>query len=151
VDHRLALVANAFFVDEQQVARCTEPEFHLVVGDGPDNLDFDAVPCARAPIDDISRNDLERAPIHAADFGMRQQPRPALARLPAVLETAVGPQELYPWSRPRIVEGAGISFVEVDALCSIGSSRVGQHGVAPFPSGPWSPCPLLPLGHSPEK
>src|SRR5262249_58015772 len=75
----------------------------------------------------------------------------ALDRLHAVLEPTCPAKELYPGPRPGIVEGAGVSFVEVDPPCSVGSSRVGQHDVAPFLSGPWSPSPRLPLGYSPAK
>jgi len=52
-DHRRPshLVANAFFVDEQQMTWCTEAEFDLVVGDELDDLDSDAIPYARAATD----------------------------------------------------------------------------------------------------
>src|SRR6266508_3179291 len=99
-DGRLALVANAFFVDQQQVTRRTEAEFDLVVGDGLDHLDLDAIPCARAAADDVGRTDLECVAIDMADVGLRQRPGAAIDRLPAALEAAVEPQQLYPWSRP---------------------------------------------------
>src|SRR5262249_1356428 len=100
---------------------------------------------------DISGSDLECLVIDVANLGIRQLPGPAIDRLHAVLEATVAPQELYPCSRPCIVEGTGVSFVEVDPPGGVGSARVGQHDVAPFLSGPWSPCPCLPLGYSPAK
>jgi hypothetical protein len=99
-DGRLALVANAFFVDEQQVTRRTEAEFDLVVSDGLDHLDLDAIPRAGAATDDIGRTDLECVAIDMADVGVMRLPGPAIARLPAALEAAVEPQQLDPWSRP---------------------------------------------------
>jgi hypothetical protein len=145
IDDCLPLVANAFFVDEQQMTWCTEAEFDLVVGDGLDDLDSDALPCAGAATDHTSRTDLERGAIYVADLGIRERPGSAVGRLPTVFQAALAPQELYPCSKPRIVEGAGVNFVEVDTPCSIGSQRVGQHGVAPLLSGPASPCPRLRL------
>ena len=60
-----------------------------------------------------------------------------------------GSKELYPCSRPRTVEGAGVNFVEVDTPCSVGSQRVRQHRVAPFLSAPSSPHPRLRLSQLP--
>src|SRR6266446_6305965 len=68
IDGRLTLVANAFFVDEQQMTWCTEAEFDPVVGDELDDLDSDAVPYARAATDHTSRADLERGAIYAANL-----------------------------------------------------------------------------------
>jgi hypothetical protein len=82
------------------VTRRTEAEFDLVVGNGLDHLDLDAVPCACAAIDDLSRTDLEGVAIDMADLGLMERPGPAIARLPAVLDAAVEPQQLDPWSRP---------------------------------------------------
>src|SRR5207244_1460573 len=92
-DTGLALVANAFFVDEQQMACVPEPKFDLVVGGRLNDLDFDAVPCARAAADHISWSDLDCAATYVADLGIRQLPSPAVARLNAFLEAAVAPQE----------------------------------------------------------
>jgi hypothetical protein len=50
-----------------------------------------------------------------------QLPGPAVVRLAAVLEAAGAPQKLYPGTKPRIVESASVSFVEVERPCSIGS------------------------------
>src|SRR5260221_231311 len=100
---------------------CAKAEFDLVVSDELDHLDSDAVPGARAATDHTSRTDLERGTIYAANFGIRERPGPAVGRLPIVLQAAVDSQELHSWSRPRIVEGAGVNFVEVDTPCSVGS------------------------------
>src|SRR5258708_4289930 len=112
---------NALFVDEQQMTWCAEAKFDLVVSDELDHLDSDAVPGARAATDHTSRTDLERGTIYAANFGIRERPGPSVGRLPIVLQAAVDSQELHSWSRPRIVEGAGVNFVEVDTPCSVGS------------------------------
>jgi len=97
-------------------------KFDLVVSDELDHLDSDAVPGARAATDHTSsRTDPERGTIYAANFGIRERPRPSVGRLPIVLQAAVDSQELHSWSRPRIVEGAGVNFVEVDTPCSVGS------------------------------
>jgi hypothetical protein len=80
--------------------RCMKPEFDLVVGDALDDLDSDAVQCARAAADDASRSDLECPVIDVVSLGLRQSSGAAIDRLPAVLEPAVAPQELYPWSKP---------------------------------------------------
>src|SRR6266542_4784521 len=63
IDDCLTLVANAFFVDEQQMTWCTEAEFGLVVGEELDDLDLDAVPYAGAATDHTNRTDLERGAI----------------------------------------------------------------------------------------
>jgi len=60
------------------------------------DLDFDAVPCARAAADDISGSDLECAATYVATLDIRQPPGAAADRLPAFIEAAVAPQELYP-------------------------------------------------------
>src|SRR6516164_8995033 len=60
-----------------------------------------------------------------------------------------GSKELYPCSRPRVIEGAGVDFVEVDTPCSVGSQRVRQHRVAHFLSAPSSPHPRLRLSQPP--
>jgi hypothetical protein len=96
-----------------------------------------------------NRIDLERGAIYAANLGIRERPGSSVGRLQAVLEATVASQKLYPCSRPRIVEGTGVNFVEVDTRCSVGSQRVGQHGVTPILSGPSSPCPRLRLSQSP--
>src|SRR5438132_1741205 len=96
-DDRLTLVANAFFVDEQQMTRCAEAEFDLVVGDELDHLDSDPVPDARVATDHTSRTDLERGTIWAANFGIRERPGPSVGRLPTVLQAAVDSQELHSW------------------------------------------------------
>jgi hypothetical protein len=96
-------------------------EFDLVVGKDLDDLDLDAIPRARAATDHVSRSDLECVAIYAANLGIRERPGLAVGRLPIVLQAAVDPQELYPWSRPRIIEGAGVNLVEVDTPRSVGS------------------------------
>ena len=141
IDDRLTLVANAFFVDEQQMTWRAEAEFDLVVGDGLDDLHLDAIPRARAAADHVSRSDLECVAIYAANLAIRERPGPSVGRLQAVREATVASQGLYPCSRPRIFEGTGVNFVEVDTRCSVGSQRVGQHGVTPLLSGPSSPLP----------
>src|SRR5712664_1602577 len=73
-DDRLTLLANAFFVDEQQMTWCAEAKFDLVVSDELDHLDSDAVPGARAATDHTSGADLERGTIYAANLGIRERP-----------------------------------------------------------------------------
>src|SRR5262249_39379955 len=97
------------------------------------------IPCNCTPGDDMGRNDLERAAISVADLGITQPPDPAIGRL--VLQAAVDAQELCTWSGPLIVEGAGVSLVEVDTPRSVGSLRVGQHSLAPLFFGSAEPLP----------
>src|SRR5690349_10449503 len=58
-DHSLALVANALFVGEQQVAGPVEPEFDAIVSHRLDDFHFDAIPGDCAPCDDISWKDFQ--------------------------------------------------------------------------------------------
>src|SRR5262249_8522213 len=67
---RLAVVANAFFVDEQQMTGSTESEFDLVVGRGLHNLDSDAIPRDRTPSNDMSGSDAERTAMSVADLSI---------------------------------------------------------------------------------
>src|SRR5262245_51781076 len=96
------------------MAWAAEPKFDLVVGDRLNDLHFDAVPHARSPADDLSGIDLDCAATHVANLGVGQPPGSASDRLPAFIEAGIAAQELYPWSGPRILEGAGVRFVEVD-------------------------------------
>jgi len=96
-------------------------EFDLVVGHGLDDLGLDAIPRARAATDRVSRSDLECVAIYAANLRIRERPGRSVGRLQAVLEATVASQELDHCSRPRIIEGAGVNFVEVDTPCGAGS------------------------------
>src|SRR5215813_2259251 len=96
------------------MAWATEPKFDLVMGDRLNDLHFDAVPCARATADNLGGSDLDCAAPDVAHLGVRQPPGSASDRLPAFIEAGIAAQELYPWSGPRILEGAGVRFVEVD-------------------------------------
>jgi len=103
------------------MTRCKEAEFDLVVGKDLDDLGLDASPRARAATDRVGRSDLECVAIYAANLGIGERPGLSVGRLQAVLEATVASQKLYPSARPRIIEGAGANFVEVDTPCGVGS------------------------------
>jgi hypothetical protein len=92
-DDRLAVVANAFFVDEQQMARCTKSKFDLVVCDALDDLDGDIMPRGRAAIDGGSRDDLECVATRFVDLTIRQLLAAAIARQNVVRDATVDPQQ----------------------------------------------------------
>src|SRR3984893_7958474 len=75
----------------------------------------------------------------------------AVVLVRALLQAAVDPQQDSLLSRARIPGVGGRRLGEVDASSNIRNRRIGQHDVAPFLSGPWSPCLPPRFGHSTAK
>src|ERR1700740_3489044 len=77
---RLAIVADAFFVNEEQMTWRAVPIFERIMRDCLNDVDPDSLPFHRAAADNIGRKNLQRLDLLPASLWFGQCPTIFLAR-----------------------------------------------------------------------